>query len=45
VLPGTPEVILDAAHNPDGARALAAGLSPRWATRTSRACSPSSSPS
>ena len=27
VLPGTPAVILDAAHNPDGARALAAGLS------------------
>nr|WP_218861566.1 folylpolyglutamate synthase/dihydrofolate synthase family protein [Nocardioides panzhihuensis] len=27
VLPGTPEVILDAAHNPGGARALAAGLS------------------
>lgn len=26
VLPGTPAVILDAAHNPDGARALAAGL-------------------
>ncbi|EGD41277.1 tetrahydrofolate synthase [Nocardioidaceae bacterium Broad-1] len=27
VLPGNPAVILDAAHNPDGARALAAGLS------------------
>ena len=27
VLPGSPAVILDAAHNPDGARALAAGLS------------------
>ncbi|MFE3999516.1 bifunctional folylpolyglutamate synthase/dihydrofolate synthase [Nocardioides sp. YIM B13467] len=27
VLPGTPAVILDAAHNPDGARALASGLS------------------
>ncbi|HEY9251736.1 MAG TPA: folylpolyglutamate synthase/dihydrofolate synthase family protein [Nocardioides sp.] len=27
VLPGTPAVILDAAHNPDGARALAVGLS------------------
>jgi len=27
VLPGTPAVILDAAHNPDGSRALAAGLS------------------
>lgn len=27
VLPGTPAVILDAAHNPDGARALAATLS------------------
>ncbi|MEI7059256.1 folylpolyglutamate synthase/dihydrofolate synthase family protein [Nocardioides sp. CCNWLW239] len=26
VLPGTPAVILDAAHNPDGARALAAAL-------------------
>lgn len=26
VLPGTPAVILDAAHNPDGARALVAGL-------------------
>jgi dihydrofolate synthase/folylpolyglutamate synthase len=27
VLPGAPSVILDAAHNPDGARALATGLS------------------
>ncbi|NGN92002.1 bifunctional folylpolyglutamate synthase/dihydrofolate synthase [Nocardioides sp. KC13] len=26
VLPGTPAVVLDAAHNPDGARALAAAL-------------------
>ncbi|MEU6134822.1 folylpolyglutamate synthase/dihydrofolate synthase family protein [Nocardioides sp. NPDC047086] len=29
VLPGAPAVILDAAHNPDGARALAAGLCDR----------------
>lgn len=34
VLPGSPAVILDAAHNPDGARALAAALSDLGPQRT-----------
>lgn len=34
VLPSTPAVILDAAHNPDGARALATGLSDLGRRRT-----------